>query len=404
MRHRIALFSWLVLLSAAAAHAQITGEPDPSKVRVRLGPLWLNPTFSLKDVGVDTNVFNEADSDAPKSDFTITISPQTDLWLRMGRTWLTGVVREDLVWYNRYGSERSANNRYSLAWIVPLTRVAFSVGSSWSHTRERPGFEIDARSERHEVGINGAFEIRALARTLFGARGDRQVVKFDEQAVFLGTKLDDELNRTVTTASFTVRQELTLLTSLTLDAGRSRERFDLSPLRDSDSTQINFGIRFDPFALVSGSAQVGFRDYVPASPDVPGYRGSTATVNLSYVLGGSTRLGVQIGRDVQQSYDINQPYYLQTGISGSIAQQIYGPLDVEGRLGAQRLGYRDRAGAVVAAADRVDRVRTRGAGVGYRIGTDVRLGFNLDHQQRESRLERRRYSGLRYGMSVTYGI
>ena len=49
-------------------------------------------------------------------------------------------------------------------------------------------------------------------------------------------------------------------------------------------------------------------------------------------------------RDVQYSFEANQPYYLQTGIEGSIAQQIFGPFDVVGRGGVQSL---ERAFAIM---------------------------------------------------------
>ena len=117
-----------------------------------------------------------------------------------------------------------------------------------------------------------------------------------------------------------------------------------------------------------------------------------------------SKLGLTLGRDVQHSFDINQPYYLQTGISASIAQQIYGPLDVQGRIGKQRLAYRDRARADLAVADRLDHIRSYGAGVGYRLGEDLRVGFNVDQQKRESRVDRRKYDGLRYGIAVSYGL
>jgi hypothetical protein len=202
----------------------------------------------------------------------------------------------------------------------------------------------------------------------------------------------------------TVRHELTPLTSLTLDVGRQQDRFDFSPLRDSDSTRVGFGVTFDPYALIRGSAQIGFRSFEPIVAGVPSYEGATANVNLSYVALGFTRLGVQATRDVQYSFEIDQPYYLQTGISGSIAQQIYGPLDVEGRIGRQRLAYRDRADVPPALANRVDTVRTFGGGIGYRLGDDLRMGFNLDHFRRTSDVFDRQYDGLRFGTTVTYGL
>ncbi len=372
---------------------------------MRIGPLWLNPTLALGNAGVDTNVFNEADQLAPKQDFTVTVTPATDLWLRFGRTWLNGTIKEDLVYYNKYASERSANNSYKIGWLVPLNRLTLNAGADYLNTRERPGFEIDARSQRKELGYNGAVEIRALSKTFFGLRGERRKVNYDSVATFAGVNLHDALNRTMTTGALTVRHQLTPLTSLTFDVSREQDRFDFSPLRDSNSTAISGGVKFDPFALIKGSASFGYRDFQPLSTEVPGYNGSTAALDLSYVAFGTTRLGVQAIRDVQYSYDINQPYYLLTGIVGSITQQIFGPVDVVGRAGVQRLEYRNRVGgALGAVSERTDYVHSYGGGVGYRMGRDIRIGFNIDHNNRTSGLAQRQYNGLTYGTSVTYGL
>ena len=391
-----ALHLWAVPVRAQSS------EPDLSRVRLRFGPLLVNPTIALTNAGVDTNVFNQAESDRPKSDFTMTVTPQADVWLRLGRTWLAANVREDVVWYKTYSSERSVNNNYTVGWLVPLTRFTFTANGNWINARERPGYEIDARSDRSERGVNATADARVLSKTFFGVRGDIRKVEFDRDAVFLGTNLHDELTRTQTSAAVTVRHELTPLTSLTVDVGRQQDRFDFSPLRDSDSTYVTLGVRFDSRALISGSAKVGLRDFQLRSLGVEDYRGSTAAVDLSYVALGSTRLGLNMARDVQYSFNADQPYYLQTGFTGSLSQHIYGPLDVEARAGIQRLAYRSREGVIVARSNRVDRVHTYGGGVGYRVGRDLRVGFSVDRQQRQSGLDLRNYAGLRFGMAMTY--
>ena len=405
MHKRLIGASVLAFLWAATASGQsIPNEPDSARTRLRLGPLWLNPTISVGNAGVETNVFNEPDSDDPKSDFAIAFTPATDLWLRMGRTWLTGSLREDFVYYRTYSGERSANNNYVLGWLVPLNRVSFITNGNWIDTRDRPGFEIDARAKRQERAVNGAAEVRVLSRTLFGARGERRKIEFEEGARFLDADLRVELSRTQTTGAVTVRHELTPLTSFTLDVSRQEERFEFSPQRDSDSTHVSLGLRFDPVALVSGTAQVGYRDFKPLTSDLAGYRGTTALVSLSYVALGSTKLTVQGNRDIQHSFEAAQPYYLETGFSGSLAQQIYGPVDAEVRLGHHRLAYRNREGASLETSTRVDKVQSYGFGVGYRLSRDFRVGFNSDHQDRTSDLARRAYDGSRYGMTLTYGL
>jgi len=386
----------------ATAQTPTAGEP-PADVRVRVGPLFANPSLSLTNAGIDTNVFNEPDQVLPKQDFTMTVTPATDVWLRFGPTWLSANIREDLVYYNTYASERSANTGVKSMWLIPLNRLTLKPSLSYLITRERPGFEIDARARHTDLGYGGLVEVRALAKTFFGVRGERHEINFDQGAVFLGANLDDQLTRTVTTGGVSLRNQLTPLTSVTLDAAREQDRFSRSPLRDSDSTLVSFGVTFDPAALIKGSATFGYRDFRPLTPGVPGFQGGTIAVDLSYVALGATRLGVQATRDVQYSYDVNQPYYVQTGIAGSIQQQIFGPIDAVARAGAQRLAYRDRSEAPVAVANRADHVRGYGGGVGYHLGRDLRIGVNIDRQRRESPIDFRQYDGTRYGVSVTYG-
>src|SRR5205823_2749531 len=160
-------------------------------------------------------------------------------------------------------------------------------------------------------------------------------------------------------------------TSLTFDVAREQDRFEFSPLRDSDSTRMTAGLKFEPFALIKGSARIGYRDFQPVRGEVPSFQGITADVDLSYTLSGMSKFGVQVGRDVQYSFEINQPYYVQTGISASIAQQIFGPVDVAGRIGTQRLDYRERRNVVAVAAGRTDLVRSYGIGVGYHMSRDL---------------------------------
>ena len=166
---------------------------------------------------------------------------------------------------------------------------------------------------------------------------------------------------------------------------------------------MSASVSFDPLALIKGRARVGYRDFKPLESGCRGTEGATASVDLSYVLLNMTKFAVQVMRDVQYSYDVNEPYYLQTGISGSITQQVVGPLDVVGRAGLQHLDYRDRAGAVNLGSRR-DEVRTYGGGIGYHVGADLRIGVNADYVQRTSPVPIRQYHGLVVGTSVTYGF
>lgn len=393
-----------LLLASATARAQTADEPDPATVPIRFGPLWVKPTVALTNIGIDNNVFNQPDDLNPKSDFTFTATPAADLWLRMGRTWVIGRLTEDLNWYQTYASERNTSTGYSIGWRVPLTRVGFKVDAARRNASDRPGFEIDARVPRTEDRFNGLVELKTFSKTFIGVTATRLRTDYDENSAFQGTSLRFQLNRTTTGYGLSLRHELTPLTSISLTAGRSEDRFEFSPLRDSTSTNISGNVTLDKFALIRGGATLGYTDFHPEAPGLADYQGLTGAVNLSYTLLGSTRFGFEFGRDVQYSYDVNQPYYLQTRFAGSIAQQIFGPLDVVVRGSIATLAYRDRVGAAVAVSNRVDDVDSYGGGIGYHLGRDTRLGFNVDQSNRTSDVSSRQYKNLTFGSSVTYGF
>src|SRR5262249_55080341 len=256
------------------------------------------------------NVFNEAADQGPKRDFTLTVTPATDFWLRLGSSWVTGNIREDLVWFEQYSSERAANTSYGLGWRVPLNRLVLRTGTTYVNTRERPGFEIDARSRRNELGFAGSVEVRAFSKTSIAVNASRQRVDFDKDAVFLNSNLQYELNRTSTTVGAALKYQATPPPTFSLNLARLEDRFEFSSLRDSNSTAATFSVTFDPVALIKGGATFGYRDFEPVVPGLAAFRGATAAVNLSYVLLGMTRFGVIATRDVQYSFDVNQPYYL----------------------------------------------------------------------------------------------
>jgi len=395
-----ALSASIVMTTGALVLAQSAGEPPPN-VRMRLGPLYLNPTISLSNAGVDDNVFNDAA--APKSDVTITATPKTDMWLRFGPSWLTVNIREDIVYFQKSVSERSANNSYSAQWMIPLNRLTFLPRAAYTNTRERPGFEIDARAERAEILYGLQMDVKALSKTTVSVRASQSETLFNQDATFQKINLHDELNRRSMTETVSLQHQVTPLTTFAVDLSLTQDRFKYQTLRNSESTSLGGSVKFDPAALLKGSASFGYEDYRPADPSVPGYRGTTASVNLSYVLLGITKISGGGGRSVQYSYDINQPYYVQSGVSLEVSQQVFGPVDVVGRTGYQLLDYRNRVGAAVAFPDRMDHVKSYGGGVGYHLGRDTRLGFNLDHTERDSPLTLHTYKGLRYGFSVTYG-
>ena len=173
-------------LSAAASAQTPEGGPEPSQMRVRIGPLWLNPRVELSNLGVDTNVFNVPSTKTPQSDFTATVTPTTDIWFRMGMSWLQINIREDVVWYQKFDTERSANSGYDVTWRVPGDTVMSGEYHGRVEVMEflrRTGLETGGtyRSALHTVFADDDWAV-----AIYRARGMRNGVDLDvEQALVI---------------------------------------------------------------------------------------------------------------------------------------------------------------------------------------------------------------------------
>ena len=296
--HALRHSAWTLALLVSAvcalpAYAQVAAIPDPdAEATTRFGPLSMKSTIALSNLGSDSNVFNEADGDRQPSDFTLTFTPTTDLWLRMGRTWVSGTMGLDWIYYKRYASERSANSTYRVGVSRDVRRLALTGNLTRLSTRARPGFEIDARSQRVEKLYDGEVTIRMFSKTRVAAKGWRRDIEFDQAAAFRDANLGEELNRRNSGGAFVLRYDLTPLTRVSLEVGREEDRYVSSPIRDADSTYIAGTLSFQPLALISGDASFGYRRFIPLSNEMPPYRGGTAAINLTYAILGTTQLGL----------------------------------------------------------------------------------------------------------------
>jgi hypothetical protein len=386
-------------LSTSAAHAQ---DDDPVETaRIQAGPLGLTPTIALTNLGVDSNVFNTFED--PKKDFTFTISPGADLFFRAGPSRLEVNSRADLVYFHEYSSERSLDGDIDGRWEIRWNRLTPWVAAGYSSGRQRTGYEIDARSRREIKDYAAGAELRVASKTRIAASAQRTTYWYDADEVFLGTSLQEVLNRQSDTFGLQYRQSLTVLTTLVVHGERMRDTFEFSPERDSESTRVLAGFDLGEQALVGGRARVGYRKHTNVSGAVPEFTGLVANYGVVLTVAGRTRFEVAGTRDINHSYELAYPYYVLTGATLTATPRLTDSWDIQGRVGMQRLAYRAAEGALDALPDRADQHRLLGGGVGYHLGRDIRIGFNVDRQRRTSPIRSRDYDGYRIATSITYG-
>jgi hypothetical protein len=175
------------------------------------------------------------------------------------------------------------------------------------------------------------------------------------------------------------------------------------PARDADSWRAEAGFDLSPFALIGGRGRVGYRQFIGTGGALPGYSGVVASVAARSTIRSRTRIEFTTERDVNYSWEVAYPYYVRTGATVTVTPQLTTRWDIRGRLGTQHLAYRAAIGVPELRQDRVDRFGLIGAGIGYRVGRDTRVGVGVDWERRESPVLRHAYEAYRTGVSVTYG-
>jgi hypothetical protein len=372
----------------------------------RFGPLGLTPTLAITNLGVDDNIFNEANK--PKSDFTMTVTPRLQARVRSGKVLLSGAAATGLVYYRKYDDERSidwaADGRVDvdLGWFRPYGLATLL------DTRERLNAELDVRAPRTQTTL--AAGTRAVFSPKVGAVFDLRHASLDfaEGTRVDGVLLSQQLNSTTQTIESGLELYLTPLTTLALNASWQTDRFDDSPDRDADTFRLLPSVRMEAPAIIQGSLAVGYRSFSTLDPDTPDYSGVVVQGSLTHTFGEWTKVELSLSRDVQYSFEETEPYYLTTGFRVVVTQQVGESFDVRGVIGRDRLDYREEAAPGAPSGSdsgtRVDRASVLGAGVGYRFQANLRTGIDVEFARRTSDRPDREYDRTRVFASLTYGF
>lgn len=384
------------LLPASAAFAQAP-QQDVRPSRFQLGPVGLTPRVTVQNLGIDTNVFNAAGT--PVKDVTATVSPGLDTTIRLNRVTIINRTTTDWIHYQKVASQRSFD--LSNEWLInaDLVSAVPRLFGQYVRTRQRPNDEIDERVQQKVRSAGVGVLVPFGSRWSLDAEAEQ--TSFDyAQGQYGDPELAEALNRDSNHVAVALKTELTPLTAFSVRVESIRDRFVFTKERDSDSIRVMPGFTFRPFALVSGSAFVGFRQFKTLDPLVPNYTGLVAAVELKYVYRDSFRLTGQFNRDVDYSLDLVEPFMITTSAGIEATQMIGFNWDIVGRA---RLGTLAYPFSPVLGADRRDRTHLWGLGVGRRLGDALRVGVDVNYATRASVVPSRTYSGFRIGGSFAYG-
>jgi hypothetical protein len=357
----------------------------------------------VTDIGRDTNIFNNSDGDNPKSDMTATFSPSVDGWLRMAHGRANGRTQFDLYYFKTLSDLRAVDSDSSAHFEVPINRVQPYITGSFISTRHRQNLEIDSLSRRRNTTVTLGADLRVTAKLTAGVFTRRTSLEYEANSLFLNTDLSRVLNHASTGEGVSLRYALTPLTTLGVEADRSRDRFKFASDRDSDNTIVTTNLSLNPRALISGGVSIGVQEHRVLAGGGPNFQGTIATAALSYLLLGRTRFSIVARRQLEYSF-VDQTDFLNTGFGIAVAQRLGDRWDIGGSTTRDRLNYR-RTGPVNPAAFSFadETVFTTTGDVSYNLGrTQVGARAEYRERQNDGTSAFRGYDRLRVGATVTY--
>lgn len=390
MHKRLVLLTVAVALSVGVgtAFAQEWKPPDPKAepwrdARLRLGPVFFNPTFQIRDLGVDDNVFNDMPG-SERRDLTGTLSMSSLIGLQARALLINVEQANSYIWYRTYTSERSVDGVLRATAELRLGAIRPWVGWQRAETHERGGFEIDARAGRElpawEVGSDVKFGWRLAATGAYR----KHEVRYAEGEQFDGVDLKQALDQTTEDLRGYGRLILTDTTDAVAGVQHSRRRFTYSPLRDSDDVFYFAGIESSTEARLALNFKVGWMEQRHKDPTVPGFRGVSGSGSVGFVVGDVMRLDLAGNRTMAMSYEEIYPYYVEEG--GSVRSVIRFSPHFDLRFDARAAWLKYDKTVTADARPRTDRTVVLGGEFGYYFGgaDGTRVGIRYEYAERDS--------------------
>lgn len=406
---------WSVLLGMAvlwpgAAHAQASVgsgpltttlvDTEPTVGIFTIGNVRFAPGITVREIGWDSNVFDEPHEDGPKEDFVVAMQPDVSAFTRLRFVRVSAYAGTELTHYNTYESERSVGHTARARVDLLFSRVRPFFGVGEIETRLRPNGEIDTRADRQETELSGglAFDLSPYSLVYASAYEWKNVY---ENAFEDGI----DIGRTLTKDSYNyqagMKTDITPLLSMQVFAGYQEDFFPNDPIRDSTSWQGNAVFRFAPDAVVNGFVNLQYRDLNPVDPEVEPYRGFLASASIGYSLLEVGRLHVAVARGLEYSFDSAEAYYLEQSATLAYTHRLFGEVDAQVRGTVASFDYDARR----TLPPHTDTLSSYGGSVGYNLRNRTRIALNYEHSRRQSpALPGRNYERRRAYLSWQYAF
>jgi hypothetical protein len=373
---------------------------EPTVGILSVGPVRFAPGLTIREIGWDSNVFDEPPEDGPKDDFVVALQPDLSVYTRLRFVRLSAYTGAELQYYNTYESERSVGHAARVRADFLLSRVRPFAGVGNVETRTRPNGEIDTRVDRQERELSGglAFDLSPYSLVY----GSAYHMKHDlENALEDGVDVGRSLSRETSSYQGGIKTDITPLLSVQLFASHGKDRFTFEPIRDAESWAGSATFGFDPNAFMTGTVTVSYRDMKFADPGVRSYRGFVGNAALIYPFLEIGRISVLLTQGVEYSFDAAEAYFVQRSATVAYTHRLFGNVDAQ--IGGTWASFDYDARESV--PSHTDSYQSVVGSVGYNLRNRTRIAVNYEDAHRRSpALAERNYERRRAFLSWQFAF
>src|SRR5262245_21867360 len=220
----------------------------------RLGPLQLFPTLTLRDIGIDSNVYN---SQVRREDFTYTVSPTLRTVLPIGEARLATRGTMDFRYFQQLKDQQSTSGSLNTQLEGGAGRVRPFGNAGIVRSHERGGYDFDRRAFSLVWQARVGASVSLTPITSFTGWVVGETTSYDRNQVLDGIVLSDSLDRVARGTATGLRFDLTPFTSITSAIEVDKIRFPHAPQRDANSFRFAPMVQFTHGAIIEGSASAG---------------------------------------------------------------------------------------------------------------------------------------------------
>lgn len=408
----------MILYTCEQAHAQIGSDAVPQQriipdrellereleeSRIRLGAFRVQPLFTLRSLGYDSNVFSSFGGEET-GDWTATLAGGARAIVPAGRkVFIRGHGLAEYAWFEEQELQRNLGWDGGASVLGLFNRMSAEVSGRTSETVGSLSSELDLPVVRNVTSFSARSELHVLPRTSFfaevEARDYENSLRVDDEEAFPDIQLLDRVDsgwRVGARYDWSKTVNLSIATEFTeTDFDRDDRQFD------NESTALLAGIRIARsryFLNVSG----GYREVeLTASP--VDYSTLTGSYFALRSFGRRVEGEASGRRNIAYGLFENNPFFVETR---------------NGVAGAVRLGRRTRVRAFVEAGNndypvavssggpefegRFDRVRTAGGSLSILVFRTAELTIQVSETEFESNIEGFDRSVFRVTSGITF--